>query len=200
MNETLTPQQIAKEAQSAYKMGDYASAAQSYAAARQSYLAANDPLMAAEMANNLSVALLQAGDPQGAWQAVEGTAILFSQAGDRKRQALALGNQAAALEALQRPEEAEQAYWLSAEILKDLGETDLRLSVMQSISAMQLRSGRQLQAVATMQAGIENIEKPTPKQRLLKRLLNVPMKMIGGTAGESQPQEKKTLDGPDSHS
>ena len=179
MNETLTPQQIAKEAQSAYKMGDFAGAAQSFEAARQSYLAASDPLMAAEMANNVSVALLQAGDPQGALQAVEGTAALFNEAGERKRQALALGNQAAALEALKRLEEAEQAYWQSAEILKALGETDLRLSVMQSISALQLRTGRQLQAVATMQAGVENLEKLTPKQRLLKRLLNIPMKMMG---------------------
>jgi len=185
MNETLTPQQIAKEAQSAYKMGDYASAAQSFEAARQSYLAADNPLMAAEMANNLSVALLQTGDPQGALQAVEGTAALFSEAGDQKRQALALGNQAAALEALKRLEEAEQAYWQSAEILKTLGETDLRLSVMQSISALQLRSGRQLQAVATMQSGVENIEKPTSKQRLLKRLLKIPLKMMGGNSAES---------------
>ena len=180
MNEILTPQQIAKEAQSAYSQGDYAGAAQSFEAARQSYLSAGDEISAAEMSNNISVALLRAGDAQGALQVVEGTAEIFGNAGDQKRQALALGNQAAACEALNRLEEAEQLYWQSAEILKNINENDLRLPVMQSISALQLRTGRQLQAVATMQAGFENIEKPSTKQRLLKRLFNIPIKMIGG--------------------
>ena len=179
MNEILTPQQIAKEAKSAYAKADYAQAGQSFEAARQGYLSAGDGLLAAEMANNASVAWLQAGDAQRALQAVEGTAATFSAAGDQKRQAMALGNQAAALEALNQLEEAERIYWQAAEILEALGEDDLRLNVMQSISALQLRTGRQLQAVATMQSGIENLDKPSPKQRLLKRLLNIPIKMIG---------------------
>jgi len=178
MNEVLNPQQITKEAQSAYKAGDYVAAAQSFEAARQGYLSANDLVMAAEMANNVSVALLQAGDAQRALEAVEGTDIVFKEAGERKRQAMALGNRAAALEALKRSEEAEQAYWQSAEILKDLDEKDLRLSVMQSISALQLRTGKQFQAVATMHSGMENLEKPTPKQRFLKRLLSIPMNLL----------------------
>jgi hypothetical protein len=53
------------------------------------------------------------------------------------------------------------------------------MHVTQSISGLQLRTGKQLQAVATMQAGLEEIEKPTPKQRFLKRLLQVPFKMLG---------------------
>ena len=179
MNEILTPQQIAKEGKSAYTKGDYAQAAQAFEAARQGYISAGDDLLAAEMANNGSVALLQAGDAQAALQAVDGTAATFSTAGDQKRQAMALGNQAAALEALKQTEEAEKLYWQAAEILGTLGEDELRLSVMQSISALQLRTGRQLQAVATMQSGVENLGKPTLKQRLLKRLLNIPIKMMG---------------------
>ncbi len=180
MSEALAPQQIIKEAQAAYRRGEYAAAAQSYEAARQSYLLAGDTIRAAEMANNVSVALLQDGDAEGALRAAEGTAATFAAAGDQKRQAMALGNQAAALEALKRLDEAEQLYWQSAEILKNINETDLRLSVMQSISALQLRTGRQMQAVATMQAGVEGLEKPTLTQRLLKRLFNIPLKMIGG--------------------
>jgi tetratricopeptide (TPR) repeat protein len=179
MPEALSPQQIVKEAQAAYRRGDYAAAAQSYEAARQSYLLAGDEVMAAEMSNNVSVALLQDGNPEGSLQAVEGTAAIFAAAGDQKRQAMALGNQAAALEDLNRVDEAEQLYWQAAEILKNINETDLRLSVMQSISALQLRTGRQMQAVATMQAGVAGIEKPSLTQRLLKTLLNLPTKMMG---------------------
>jgi tetratricopeptide (TPR) repeat protein len=192
MNEILSPQQIEKEAKAAYKAGDFSAAAQSFEAARQGYLSVNNAVMAAEMANNCSVALLQNGDKVGALQAVEGTEETFLEAGDRKRQALALGNQASALEALDRLDEAEQAYWRSAEILKEIGEEDLRLSVMQSISAMQLRTGRQMQAVATMHSGVDNIEKPSLKQRFLKRILGVPMQMITG-------QNKELPDGDDNN-
>ncbi len=184
MNEVLSPRQITREAKSAYRAGDYAAAAQSFEAARQGYLSADDIVMAAEMANNCSVSLLQAGDKDGALTAVEGTETVFLEAGDRKRQAMALGNQAAALEALDRLEKAEQAYWKSAEILKEIGEKDLRLSVMQSISALQLRTGRQLQAIASMYAGVENIDKPTPKQRFLKRLLGIPMQLLNNHSAE----------------
>jgi len=184
MNEILSPQQIEKEAAAAYKSGDYVSAAQSFEAARLAYQSANDPVKAAEMANNCSVAFLQNGDKEAALHAVEGTEEIFMEAGDQKRLAMAYGNRAAALEALNRLEEAEQTYWKSAQILKEIGEEDLRLSVMQSISALQLRTGRQMQAVATMHAGVENIEKPTVKQRFLKRLLGVPMQMMTGQTKE----------------
>lgn len=184
MNEVLSPKQIIKEAKSAYKAGDFATAAQSFEAARQGYLSTDDIVMAAEMANNASVALLQAGDKAGALSAVEGTDTIFLEAGDRKRQAMALGNQAAALEALGHLEKAERTYWKSAEILKEIGEKDLRVDVMQSISALQLRTGRQLQAVASMHAGVNDIDKPTPKQRFLKRLLGIPMNLLNKQSTE----------------
>jgi len=184
MSEILTPQQIAKEAKSAYRAGDFATAALSFEAARQGYLSAHDAMMAAEMANNCSVALLLAGDNVGALQAVEGIEIIFLEAGDRKRQAMTLGNRAAALDALDRLVEAEQTYWMAAEIFKELGETELRLPLMQSISALQLRTGRHLQAVASMYAGVEKIEKPTLKQRFLKRFLGIPIQILNKQSKE----------------
>ena len=62
--------------------------------------------------------------------------------------------------------------------LKELGETELRLSLMQSISVLQLRTGRHLQAVASMYAGVEKIKNPTLKQRFLKRLLGIPIQIL----------------------
>jgi len=91
---------------------------------------------------------------------------------------MTLGNQAAALEALDRIEEAERIYWQAAEIFSDLGETELRLPLLQSISALQLRTGRHLQAVASMYSGVENINKPTLKQRFLKGLLGIPIQIL----------------------
>jgi len=178
MSEVRTPQQLAQEGTTAYKRGDYQVAAQAYEAASQAYAAAQDDLNAAEMANNCSVAYLQAGDAEAALQAVGATYEIFAQSGDLRRQAMAIGNRAAALEALDRLEEAAEAYLQSANMLQDAGEDKLRADVMQSLSMLQFRTGRQLQALATMQQGIEGVERPTPKQRFLKRLLRIPFEMM----------------------
>ena len=176
--DTKTPQQLEAEGGSAYHVGNHAEAAGFFSAAEEGYRALGDELKAAEMANNCSVAWLQANQVQEAYQAVQDTVDVFRTAQDKKRLAMALGNRAAALEALENLEQALTDYEESADILKEIGEHDLRLDVMKSISALQLRTGRSLQAVATMQAGVDGVEKPNLKHRLLKRILNFPSKFM----------------------
>ena len=130
------------------------------------------------MANNISVAHLQAGDAKLALEAVEGTPAIFAQEGDFRRQGMALGNMGSALESLDRLDEAADIYQQSADVLEQAGADELRAHVMQSLSSLQLRTGRRLQALATMQSGLEGVEKPSPRQRLLKRLLQIPLDLI----------------------
>ncbi len=179
MNEQISVNQLISQGKSAYQQGDFIAAARAFDAAGDSYSVSGDELNAAEMRNNSSVAYLQAGEAQAALVAVEGTPAIFATAGDLRRQGMALGNLAAALEAMNRLEEATKAYLQSAELLESIGEKDLRAYVMKSLSALQLRSGRHIEALSTMQAGLDGIEHPKPQQRLLKRLLNVPFKFLG---------------------
>jgi tetratricopeptide (TPR) repeat protein len=172
------PQKIVKEGKAAFKKGNYDKASQLFLEAREAYLASGETLAAAEMANNQSVAFLQSGNANAALEVVNGTDEIFAEAGDRHRQALALGNKAAALEELESLEEAAETYESSANILKEIGENDLRASVMQSLSAVQLKQGRQLQALATMQTGLENVQHPNPKQRVVKKLLQIPFNFM----------------------
>jgi tetratricopeptide (TPR) repeat protein len=92
---------------------------------------------------------------------------------------MAIGNQAAALDALGRYEEAAQAYERSAILLKELGEMDLYANTLQSLSAVQLHMGRQLEALASMQAGLEGLQKPSAYQRLARKLLKSPFSLLG---------------------
>ncbi|MEK6256448.1 MAG: tetratricopeptide repeat protein, partial [Chloroflexota bacterium] len=151
---------------------------ESFSAAAAGYASQNNAVDAAEMRNNQSVALLQAGDAQAAYDAAAGTGQIFETAGDAKRQAMALGNMAAALDELGRLQEAEDAYQKSAKLFTEIGEDKLHANVMQSISKLQLRSGRQLEAIASMQSGLEEIKKPSIKQKLLKKLLKSPFKLL----------------------
>lgn len=171
-------QGLVKKGEAAYKSGDYLISAKSYREAAEAYRASGDELLAAEMFNNCSVAYLQAGEGQLSLEAVEGTSEVFADAGDFHHQAMAIGNRAAALEILERFEEAEEAYRDSAKILKEIGEFDDRLHVLQSLSALQLHMGRRLEAYASMYAGIMTIEEPNPRQRLLKALMQIPYKLL----------------------
>ena len=176
--EALNPQQLADEGQADYKKGDYLSAARLFKAAADGFSSAGDKLSAAEMSNNCSVAYLKAGDGKSALEAASGTDLIFSSIGDIKRQAMAVGNQAAALEKLNRLDEAIIAYEKSAELLNNAGEYELRAHVYQSISNLQLRRGRYLEAYATMRVGVLGVKQPNLTQRMLKTLMDVPFKFL----------------------
>jgi tetratricopeptide (TPR) repeat protein len=173
------PDQLAEEAKKAYQKRKYVEASEVFQLAATSYQAQDNLVMAAEMANNQSVALLQAGNAEAALEALAGTEEVFKQAGDEVKQAMAIGNRAATLDALNHLDEAETAYQQSAALLKKIGETELHAHVMKSLSALQIRKGKQLEGIVNMQAGLEGIENPTLKQRILQKLLNLPFRFIG---------------------
>ena len=175
----LTPEGLEKEGAAAYKQGDYPASGHSYAAAAQAYDARNEPVRSAEMRNNSSVSWLQAGETELALIAVEGTEAVFAAAGEKRLQAMAIGNKAAALDVLGRLDEAVVLYEQSAAILEEIGEGELRAYILQALSKIQFRTGRQLEALATMQAGVEGIQRPSLRQKLLKRLLRIPMAGLG---------------------
>ncbi len=171
MSEPLPPQELSKQATTAYNDGEYAIAAGLFAQAAESHARLGNDLDAVEMQNNQSVALLQAGDAANALAVVRGTSALFKDAGDIRRAGFALGNEAAALQALERFDEALTLYHQSADLLEQAGEDQMRATVMHSISALQLKTGKYIDAVASMQNGLAGVEKPSIKQKLMKALL-----------------------------
>jgi len=176
-----TPSKIASGAEKAYRAGRHAEAAALYRQAEELYAASGDPVQAAEMANNRSVVLLQAGEAQAALEACSGTSSIFAQAGETHKQALALGNQAAALEALNRLDEALALYRQSSELLKQTGDQDSRAHVLKCISALQIRTGHQLEGLASMEAALENKKQLSLQERILKKIIRIPFQMLKRT-------------------
>ncbi|HUF39815.1 MAG TPA: hypothetical protein VMN57_14925 [Anaerolineales bacterium] len=175
----ITPSELAESGKRRYEQEDFAQAAEMFALAAGGYLEAGERVLAAEMSNNRSVALLQDGDAEGALEAAGETHEVFSAAGDARRQAMALGNRAAALAGLGRTSEAEQAYWESARLLETVGERGLRASVLQAISKLQLKEGRYGEALASMDSGLEGVDRLSLPKRLVRKLIKIPMKMLG---------------------
>lgn len=165
------PHQLAEEGKRAFAAGRYAEAAVAFAEASREFTLARDSLLAAEMDNNRSVALLKDNQPQQALEAAAGTDKIFEGAGDGKRQAMALGNQAAALEALKRLDEALILYEHAADLFAQSGERDLQSLVMKSAAGVRLKQGKLNAASMDMLGSLGAVEKPNLLQRLLKSLL-----------------------------
>ncbi len=163
--------QLSETGKQAFAAGQYDVAAENFRAVTDGYSALNDSLNAAESKNNLSVALLKLGKNQAALDAALGTEQVFANAGDIKRQAMAVGNQASALEALKRWDEALDTYQRSADLFAQAGEGDLRSMVLKSAAAVKLRRGKVTDSAVKMIGSLEAKDKPSIFERLLRWLL-----------------------------
>lgn len=177
MNVIPDPQYLARKGKSHYQNKQYLESANTFHAARLGFEAKGNWLDAAEMANNCSVAYLQSGEFLQAYNELEGVEEHFIKAGDLKRQGITVGNLAASLEALGRIDEALLAYQKSADLLGKSGDDQLRLKAMQSLSSLQLRSGKRIQALVSMQQGIEGLKQPTVVQKMVKSLIKYPFEI-----------------------
>jgi tetratricopeptide (TPR) repeat protein len=170
---TVDPQQLAEQGKQAFAAKKFDQAVTAFTEAASVYEEQEDALNAAEMKNNLSVALLQTGKAQAAYDAAAGTDKIFAQAGDLKRQAMVFGNLAAALEALKKPDEALKAYERSAALFAEVGESEMRSMVLQSAAAIKLKRGKVMDSAFSMIGSVESTKKPNLLQRFLKFLLRL---------------------------
>ena len=167
------PHQLAEEGKSAFAAGRYAEAARLFEEASRGFSLGRDNLYAAEMDNNQSVSLLKDDQPQQALDAAAGTDKIFESYADVTKQAMALGNQAAALEALKRFDEALPLYERAAELFDKVGEKDMRALVLKSVAAIRLKQGKLNQAGMEMLGSLGAVEKPSLLQRILKFILRL---------------------------
>jgi tetratricopeptide (TPR) repeat protein len=173
-------EQLEKSALQAYQSQRWTEAAEGFSSAGAAYTAEDNQLKAAEMGNNACVAFLQGGDVGGALRAVSGTSETFDRLGDPKRAAKALGNLASAREANGRVEEAERAYADAADRFERLGDAEARGDTLKALSQMQLKRGRPIDALSSMQQGLEGDRQLTLRERFLRWLARIPLRLMGG--------------------
>lgn len=166
-------EKLVDQGKQAFAAKKYDQATASFKDAATAYEAKNDALHAAEMKNNLSVALLQTGKPQAAYEAAIDTDKVFAKTGDVKRQAMAIGNQAAALEALKKYDQALEAYERSAEHFREVDESEMRSMVLQSAAAIKLRRGKFMDSAFSMIGSVDATKKPNLMQKIVRRLLRI---------------------------
>lgn len=171
--DTKTAIAFAEKGKREYGEGKYLAAADLFSQAAQAYASMQDELNAAEMKNNQSVALLQAGKAKEALEATQGTEDVFQEAGDIKRQGIAVSNRAAALEGLKKWNESLEEYDRAAALFEQIGEGDMHSMVRRSAANLHLKRGHITGSQMDVFDSLRLVEKPTLAQRILKFLMRI---------------------------
>ena len=171
--DTVNPTTLAEQGKKEYEQENYLAAADRFDQAAQAYASKKDALNAAEMKNNQSVALLQAGKAKEALQATEGTEEIFQNAGDIRRQGIAVSNRAAALEGLKNWKEALAEYDRAASLFEGIGEGDMHSMVRKAAANLNLKRGRLTDSQMDVFDSLRLVEKPTLLQRIMKFLVRM---------------------------
>lgn len=178
MSKDLSAKKIAAAAEKAFREENFLEALEGFKAAANTYQAQGEEILAAEMWSNCSVVLVQLDRGEEAVNVVKPALLLFQEKGDLERLGIAYGNLGAALEACGRYEEAQEAYLQSAEWLEKCGKAELRLHALKALSQLQLKQGKQLQALATFQSALEDAPRLSLQQQVLKKLMEIPWKLM----------------------
>jgi tetratricopeptide (TPR) repeat protein len=171
--ENLNPIILAEDGKKEYAKNNFKAAAGLFSQAARAYTSMQDELNAAEMKNNESVALLQAGDAKAALEATDGTEAVFQKAGDVKRQGIAVSNRAAALEGLKRRQEALAEYERAASLFEQVGEGDMHSIVRKAAANINLKRGRISDSQMDVYDSLRLVEKPTFTQRIMKWMMRI---------------------------
>jgi tetratricopeptide (TPR) repeat protein len=143
----------------------------------------------AEILNDLGVVHTQLEAYEDADEALDEAMTCFIALADKKGQAQTLGNLAALCQAEEEWEEAVEIYKESAQMLEEVGESEMAMYAWQAISKIRMKQGQYIAAIGAYEEGIEHMPKSSFKRKILSQILKAPHKLIGGSSEESQDKK-----------
>ncbi|MEK6572896.1 MAG: tetratricopeptide repeat protein [Chloroflexota bacterium] len=162
-----------------YQKGNYAEAAAAFEQAAAAYRAEGDRAMAAEMQSNLGVALRALKDYHRATATLEAAIAEFRALNDARRLALALGNLGSVLLESNDLQRAGDLLNESLSLLDPNADKAARSEVLRVMGEVRLKQGRYMDGLVNYEAGLRDVENPSPQQQWLKKLLEKPLRMLG---------------------
>jgi tetratricopeptide (TPR) repeat protein len=175
-----TGQELQDQGVELFKQHDYEAAAQVFQQANDAYLAEGKKDMAAEMQSNLGLIYRSLGENQKALDAIQGALTTFQEMNDTLRSAKALGNLGGVYVAMGDREQAYNCFRQAADIFQDLGEKKLHGDTLLAMADLQMKDGKLMAGAATYEAGLEQIDHLNTSQKIIKGLLNIRGKLMGG--------------------
>jgi len=117
-------------------------------------------------------------DWPAALAAVSGTPETFHDLGDRLREAQATANLAASHEGAGHVPEAMELFEKAIDLFGELDEKENRAACFKKLAGLQLKHGQQMQAMASMQSGLDLSPKLSAREKALQAGLNQALKLI----------------------
>lgn len=158
---------------------DYERAAATFRDAIAAYHTADQPEMAAEMQVNLGLALHSLGQYDEALSQMSAARDLFEARSDKRRLAQALGNMGRVYAKLDNTEQALTNYREASALFSELGDDESYGQTVLAIADVQMRSGQATQAAATYEVGLDYVEHPNARQKLMRNLLGLRNRLTG---------------------
>jgi tetratricopeptide (TPR) repeat protein len=163
-----------------FQQKEFEEAARTFQQAAEQYEADGQPEMAAEMQVNLGLVHRALGEHQQALDAMQLALRKFEAMNDKLRIAKAMGNMGGVYSALGDKEQAYNCYRNAADLFDELGESKLHGETLLAMASLQVRDGKLTAGAATYEVGLSEVGDLTAGQKVLKGLIGIRNKILGG--------------------
>jgi len=180
VNQTTFAQELKEEGLRLFQEGLYKEATEAFEQAREMFTTAGNEVEAAEMVNNLGVIYRVQGQWDEAIAALEEAKSLFARLGDRDREAQALGNLGGLYSSKGERDEAKKCLRQAADIFVELGDDQHQGETLLALGVQMWKTNDRSGGLATYEAGLHTLQKPTVSQKTLRALLKMRTRLLRG--------------------
>jgi tetratricopeptide (TPR) repeat protein len=180
MEDVASASELKEEGLRLFQEGLYEEAVSRFRQAQEMFAAEGDETEAAEMVNNLGVVYRVQGRWDEAIAALEEARAAFVRLGDRNREAQTLGNLGGLYASKHERDKARDCLRQAADIFAELGDTQRQGETLLALGVQMWKTGDRSGGLATYEAGLQTLQKPTVNQRMLRALLSLRTRLLGG--------------------
>ena len=159
---------------------DYEDASRVFHEALDAYESEGQNDMVAEMQVNIGLVHRSLGENQQALDVMQEALHTFQDMQDTRRSAMVLGNIGGVYAVLGDKEQAYNCYRQAADIFEEIGEKKLYGETLIAMGDLQVRDGKIMRGAATYEVGLENLDELSAGQKVIRGLLGVRNKLMGG--------------------
>lgn len=175
-----TANDLNKQGMKLYREERYEEAARAFADAQVAFAAEGKVKDTAESANNRGVCWRQVGHWEEAHNAFSEAREGFRSINDVAGEGQVVGNFGALLDSEGEPKQAAAYYEEAIKLLESTDEHDLAQATYSALSRLRLKQGNWVGAINAFESGLAQAERPNVVLRVVRKILGVPRKMIGG--------------------
>ena len=175
-----TAQEFQDQGVKLFQQKDYEAAARVFRQALDAYEAENKKDMVAEMQTNIGLVHRALGEHQQALDTMQAALAIFQELNDPVRAAKVLGNLGGVYAALDDKEQAYNCYRQAADVFEEQGEKKLYGETLIAMGDLQVKGGKLMMGAATYEAGLEQLDDLSASQKVIKGLLGIRNKLVGG--------------------